>query len=110
LEPLLATKVDSLTHAVIVLSRRGGDLLTLEQRRRLWRAFRVPVFEQVIGPNGALLAAECEAHAGLHIESPRFNVTGRAVETAKCGCGRNSPRVKPAEQVEDIRAIAAYAR
>ena len=28
------------------------------------------MFQQVIGAKGVLLAAECQAHAGLHIESP----------------------------------------
>lgn len=115
LEPLLGEllpgeKPEPLTHAVIVLARPGGDLLTVERRQRLWRAFRVPVFEQIIGANGVLLAAECEAHDGLHIESRKFDFGGRAIETAPCGCGRTSPRLKPAEQIEELRATAAYAR
>lgn len=110
LEPLLGMQIEPLTHAVIVFARKSDRLLTLEQRRRLWRAFRVPVFEQIIGENGALLAAECEAHAGLHVASPVFDVAGRAVETAKCGCGRSSPRVISAGQFDEVRATAAYAR
>ena len=61
---------------LIVLTRSGSLLLTIEQRQRLWLAFRVPVFEQIIGKNGALLAAECEAHDGLHIESPKLESQG----------------------------------
>lgn len=110
LETLLETKLESLTHALIVLARPGESLLTMEQRQRLWRAFRVPVFEQIVGEKGLLLATECEAHAGLHIESPKFDVADRPVETAPCGCGRNTPRLKRMEQTEELRAAAAYAR
>ena len=40
-------------------------------------AFRVPVFEQVIGKSGKLLAAECEAHDGLHVASPALSLARR---------------------------------
>ncbi len=115
LEALLTVKVESLTHAVLVLARAAGDLLSVEQRQQLWRAFRVPVFEQIIGENGALLAAECEAHAGLHIvsqelESPKLKVAGLSIESGPCGCGRNTPRVIAPGRIEEIRAAAAYAR
>jgi hypothetical protein len=109
LESLLTVKLESLTHAVIVLARVGDDLLTMERRQRLWTAFRVPVFEQIIGANGVLLAAECEAHAGLHIESARFDLSSRLIETAPCGCGRPGPRLKLAAQVAKARAAAASA-
>ena len=109
-ETLLLQKVGSLTHAVVVLTRSVDGLLTVEQREQIWRAFRVPVFEQIIGENGILLAAECEAHAGLHIESPKLELLGRATETEACGCGRSTPRIKPVAQLEDVRSAAAYAR
>ena len=108
LEALFTEKIESLTHAVIVLARPGDELLTANRRQQLWRAFRVPVFEQIIGANGVLLAAECEAHAGLHIESAQFDPGSRPVETAPCGCGRVGLRLKPVEQLE--RARAAHAR
>src|SRR5258708_2127553 len=50
------------THAVIVLGRTHGPRLLEAARDRLWQAYRVPVFEQIIGRSGRLLAAECEAH------------------------------------------------
>jgi len=115
LEPLLALRIDSLTHAVIVLARSGNELLTIERRQQLWRAFRVPVFEQIIGANGTLLAAECEAHAGLHIEwskleSSKLEVAGLPIERWPCGCGRSTPRVRALGHIEEIRAVAAYSR
>jgi hypothetical protein len=114
MESLLAHRIPSLTHALIVLTR-SDLLLTIEQRQRLWLAFRVPVFEQLIGKDGALLAAECEAHSGLHIESPKLEsqrpeIAGWSVENGPCGCGRKTPRIRVDGQLEEIRAAAAYAR
>ena len=114
MESLLAHKIASPTHALIVLARPDHSLLTtlltMEQRQQLWRAFRVPVFEQIIGENGALLAAECEAHAGLHIESPKLELAGLFIESGPCGCGRTAPRIRLEGQTQEIRAAAAYAR
>ena len=70
LRELAHSGVPSLTHSIIVLWRAGEPRLSEADRDALWSAFRVPVFEQVIGKSGKLLAAECEAHDGLHIESP----------------------------------------
>jgi hypothetical protein len=109
-----APSMDSLTHALIVPARSEDALLTMEQRRQLWQAFRVPVFEQIIGANGALLAAECEAHAGLHIQSPGSKFTGWRIERGPCGCGRATPRIgiekqTDKKQSEKTRAAAASA-
>ena len=97
------------THAVIVLES-PGQMLSAGDRQRLWRAFRVPVFEQIIGPRGELLAAECEAHDGLHVEVPGRAWEGYRLELAPCGCGRTTPRLAPPEAVERTRRTAAYAR
>lgn len=35
----------------------------------LWEAFELPVFEELRGLDGELLAAECEAHGGMHPEA-----------------------------------------
>jgi hypothetical protein len=37
-------------------------------RDLLWQAFELPVFEELRGLDGELLASECEAHSGLHPE------------------------------------------
>ena len=67
LRALSAADAASLTHAVIVLWRAAQLRLSDEDREQLWAAFRVPIFEQVIGKSGKLLAAECEAHDGLQL-------------------------------------------
>ncbi len=102
--------IPSLTHSVIVLWRAGEPRLSDADRDSLWAAFRVPVFEQVIGKSGKRLAAECEAHDGLHIESPALPIENEFVEDAPCPCGRNTPRIGVAKGAASERRIAAYAR
>ena len=116
MESLLADTIPSLTHALIVLARPAdllqtkNSLLSAEQRQRLWRAFRVPIFEQIIGDHGVVLAAECEAHSGLHIESATRKLRGLSTDKTPCGCGRTSPRIMHREQIEYGRAAAASVR
>jgi len=105
-----AERPPAFTHAVIALESPGDPLLSAVERERLWRAFRVPVFEQIIGPDGELLAAECEAHDGLHIEATGLRWDGYRMELAPCGCGRKTPRLTPTTIAERVRGVAAYAR
>ncbi len=103
-------------------------------RDLLWTAFRIPVYEQFRAPDGTLLAWECEAHSGLHIETSRvvftpcqqtgelqvgfrcggpFRPTGfdARITDETCGCGCDQPRLvdldvwKPAPAA----AISAHA-
>jgi hypothetical protein len=117
LEALIASGVPSLRNAVIALLRPGERRLTDADRERLWRAFHVPVFEQIIGERNELLATECEAHDGLHVVSNTLVIeqhaglnVGQALDTTPCACGRKSPRLVAAESNELVRSIAAYAR
>jgi hypothetical protein len=99
-----------LTHAVIVLTAPDGPILSMAERERLWRAFHVPVFEQIVGSHGELLAAECEAHDGLHVQIAELPWDGFCLEISACGCGRKTPRITPLETAERVRSAAAYAR
>lgn len=54
-------------HAVIVLLRPDEPLLGEAPREQFWAVFQAPVFQQVAGFDGRLLAWECEAHDGLHV-------------------------------------------
>jgi hypothetical protein len=85
----LARRGIELRHAVIVLTRGADSALSEADRNRLWDAFGVPVFEQCLGPDNELLAAECEAHDGLHIMG---YANRKGAETAVCGCGSSVPR------------------
>lgn len=95
-----------LQHAVIVLMRGADARLLEEDRELLWRAFGVPVFEQCLGEDNVLLAAECEAHDGLH-------VVGRGIqedvnlEAGVCGCGSGVPRLKPARETRELERLYA---
>jgi hypothetical protein len=103
--------IPSVKNALIALVRPHEPPLSEEARERLWRAFRVPVFEHRIDETCKLLASECEAHDGLHIEGPALLPReGEVLETAPCGCGRTTPRLITLERKENIKKIAAYAR
>jgi len=106
----LAQTPPQLTHALIAVSRPQEMLLSAADRDQLWRAFRVPVFEQIIGPRGQRLATECEAHDGLHVEESTRDWTGFTTDTGLCACGRRTPRVSSPIPVERVRAAAMFAR
>jgi phenylacetate-coenzyme A ligase PaaK-like adenylate-forming protein len=110
IQALGQSQAASLTHAVIVLARAGGRRLNERDRTSLWQAFRLPVFEQIIGESGALLAAECEAHDGLHIESQHLPLEQEAVDLSPCACGSKKPRIGVTRGAELERRVAAYAR
>jgi hypothetical protein len=93
----------ALRHAVIVLTY-GAPALAEEERDFLWEAFGVPVFEQCLGPDNELLAAECEAHDGLHIFQPWSRV---ALDRTTCACGSTVPRLAAA--AERLERVAAFA-
>jgi len=109
LETLMRKRIPALTHALIVLARPGDALVTGLQREKLWTAFHVPVFQQIVNGRGLLLASECEAHDGLHIESAHVVAIGAPLDRTTCGCGRTTPRLKPWEQPAPIPMWAATA-
>jgi hypothetical protein len=106
---LLPVRIPSLTHALIVVLHPGDAHVTEGERERFWRCFGVPLFEQVVGKSGKLLASECEAHDGLHLESPTLHLEGFQLDDKPCGCGRKTPRLRSTAAPELQRA-AAYAR
>lgn len=110
LSELALAGIPTLTHSLIVLWRAGQSRLSETDRERLWRAFRVPLFEQVIGKSGELLAAECEAHDGLHVESPSLPLDNESLDESPCPCGRKTPRISVLQGVALERSVAAYAR
>jgi hypothetical protein len=64
-------EIQRLRHFVV--SFTGTDLTEMQEadRERFWRVFQVPVFEQRLGFDGRVIAYECEAHHGLHIDTER---------------------------------------
>jgi hypothetical protein len=100
--------VVNLTHAAIVFRGERDPRLTDAELDRLWLAFHVPVFEQIVASDGTLCAWECEAHQGLHI-APGFDARSRVIDLTPCACGRSSARlVSPdASKVQSAAARGA---
>lgn len=104
--------LSSVDHAILVLTRCGDEPIADKFRVVLWQAFGVPVFELVTAPDGAVIAADCEAHEGWHLQGNasaailggelqilrkgrpplRTGFIGR-IETEACACGRPTPRI-----------------
>ncbi len=66
---LLTFKDLSPEFAVVVLSNIEDGGLSPRVRNLLWERFGVPVFEWLQTPAGLVIARECEAHDGLHVDS-----------------------------------------
>lgn len=81
------------SHALVIFTGSGERRLNDRDRDALWRAYGVPVFEQVIADDGQLLAWECEAHNGLHLCGGAQRLPGFTVQTGMCDCGGSAPRV-----------------
>jgi hypothetical protein len=83
-----------LSHAVIVLNYSALPGVPQHDREILWDSFGVPVFEQWLRPNNELLAAECEAHDGLHLVAPNVDYP---LEHQPCACGSGALRLASVE-------------
>src|SRR4051794_38202874 len=53
---------------IVVLSDFRSGLISDDDRDYIWRTFGMPVFEYLLDARGKILARECEAHDGLHVE------------------------------------------
>jgi len=83
----------SLNTAIVVLTSPEDSPLADRHRDLLWRAFGVPVFEQLRGSDGAVIATECEVHDGLHVIEALPDLRGEIV-TDHCACGAETPRLR----------------
>lgn len=111
----------SLSFAIVVLTDVSNAPLEQRQRDLLWRAFRVPIFEQLRGWDGNVIARECETHNGLHliagadarIEHGELLVANRktglaaAIADEHCECGAETPRLTELAIHTKSRAAAA---
>lgn len=102
-------KLPSLRLALVVLTGIEDEPLPNHHRDLLWRAFGVPVFEQLRDSEGIIVARECEVHDGLHLTSSLVvpQVPGEVV-TGQCECGADTPRIRNLAPRE-LRARAAVA-
>jgi hypothetical protein len=92
--------------ALVVLTR----VSPMEQHEKdlLWRAFAVPVFEQLRDHEGLVIARECEVHDGLHLAG---NAATAGLEfelvTGPCECGAETPRIRNLTPARQIAVVAA---
>ena len=101
-------QLPELSVAVVALSSMAEGPMDERQRGRLWRAFQVPVFEQLRDRDGVVIARECEVHRGLHVDPKAAEVemhagelltrrerTGLAGDMVRgcCECGAETPRL-----------------
>lgn len=108
----------SLEIAVTVVTRVDDSPLAPHHRDLLWRAFEVPIFEQLLSWEGSVIARECELHCGLHLDDDTVIATIRdeelllthlnhvenpivlartgyaaVISADPCDCGSTSPRL-----------------
>lgn len=107
-----------LRYPPIVFSSIREGCVTEADRNLFWKSLGVPVFEQLLGLDGEVLAEECEARDGLHVRSEDAIVELRArellvtslnnleypvfrlatgltgsIETGLCSCGKSGTRL-----------------
>ncbi len=118
--------------ALVVITSVADAPMADHHRDHLWNTLGLPVFEQLTGWDGTVIARECEAHDGLHvaqgvaiaeIRDGEFLLTQLSVEepvmgartglaaglnTSLCACGRDTPRLQhlTALPVKVMRAAA----
>lgn len=101
------------SHSVVVFTGPGDGILTEAVRDRLWRAFGVPVYERWTGPDGGVIAEECAAHDGLHVEEGGAVVEwmgGRIVLTSLTALDPPSLRVNTGWTAEVIDGVCGCGR
>ena len=95
------------TQAIVVVSSLDDEPLGAHHRDLLWQAFGLPVFGQMRGWDGAVIARECEVHDGLHFDGGIATLNGENLIVAgkptdlsaeivreHCECGLETPRLR----------------
>lgn len=127
---VLGIDLKTIDHAIIVLTSFEDEPLSDVARVVLWQTFGVPVYESIVTPPGLILAAECVAHEGWHLEpgtSAKIRREEIIIETSDghaatvafaaqivsfpCPCGRPGLRLMSvaAQESLDDRQLAAIA-
>ena len=96
----------SLNTAIIVLTSFDDSPLAEHHRDLLWAAFGVPIFEQLLGSEGTVIARECEVHDGLHLQSDEPFYLSADVVTDPCACGLDTPRLRNRTPAPRVKAAA----
>lgn len=97
----LATEGWNPSMPLVVFTGHHHGFLVDYLRNEIWVRYGVPVFEQLLDVDGSVIARECEAHDGLHVDPSvqvqladrELLVNGKAsglasrIGTTLCGCG-----------------------
>lgn len=95
----------SLNTAIVVLTSVEDSPLADHHRDVLWSVFGVPIFEQLRGSDGTVIARECEVHDGLHIVGSGANLHGELIRD-HCACGLETPRLRRRSVMREHSAVA----
>jgi hypothetical protein len=88
LREMRVLKLRSLSYPLVVITRAGEPRLSEADHDRLWRLFRLPVFEQIRDAGGRLVAWECESRDGFHFAADVAAGMGGPWDwPEQCGCG-----------------------
>jgi hypothetical protein len=107
--------------AIVVLTRYRVAPLRDISRVTLWQGFGVPIFELYLGPDNGVLAAECGAHEGWHLQPGAYCshhngelildspgnyglCTGLAatIDDSACPCGQTTSRLMNVEAISRL--------
>src|ERR1700730_12952944 len=91
-------------HWVVAFSYDGQEGLTTSDRELFWKAFGVPVFEQLLSAANELIAMECDVHDGLHLVGDFKDLKAGI---SKCPCGNPAPRLARPRRIEELAGLLA---
>lgn len=98
-----ARKGARVRRAVFLTCTEGEPLPAEAERNTLWELFRVPVFAVLLDRKGRVLAYECEAQSGMHLNG---RYAAALADTVVCDCGRPGRKL-PARAMRPVaRALA----
>lgn len=84
--------------AVFLVCTEDESLPGEAERTTLWELFQVPVFVILLDRRGRVLAYECEAQSGMHLNG---RYAAALADTAVCDCGRPGRKL-PARETRSI--------
>lgn len=117
-------ELPSLKYAIVVLTSvepPDSTIFAPHHRDLLWKAFGLPVFEQLRGWDSRVIARECEVHDGLHFSATTLEglSDGDALATMgitaslhpeivreHCECGIEAPRLRFLPEARTRAAVA----
>jgi hypothetical protein len=86
----------SAARAVFLVRNSGCPWVADSEREMLWRLFEVPVLGLLVNDRHEVLAYECEAQHGMHLQTACLPGPAAALASSPCSCGRPGHRLVPA--------------